>query len=104
MIDLQTKHYFSGREYAKEMHMPKGSWAETHEHKYDHISILASGSVLLTIDDVHHVHVGPTAIVIPALKKHRVSALTDVVWFCVHATDETDPETVDEVLICHSQP
>jgi len=28
-----------------------------------------------------------------------VKALTDVIWYCIHATDEKDPSKVDEVLI-----
>lgn len=99
MIDLQIRHFFSGREYAKQMVLPAGHCAETHEHQYDHISILATGEVVVCIDGVRERHVGPTALVIPAGKVHRIDAITDSVWFCVHATDETDPEKVDEVLI-----
>jgi quercetin dioxygenase-like cupin family protein len=99
MIDLQIQHFFSGREYAKQMTLPAGHYAETHEHQYDHISILAAGEVLVCIDGAVTKLVGPTAIVIPANKIHRIDAITDSVWFCVHATDETDPEKVDDVLI-----
>lgn len=99
MIDLQVQHFFSGREYAKQMVLPAGHYAETHEHLYDHISILASGTVDVYIGGQVSRHVGPTAIVIPANKVHRIDAITDSVWFCVHATDEIDPEKVDQVLI-----
>lgn len=98
-IDLKIQHYFSGREYAKQMTLPAGHYAETHEHVYDHISILAVGEVLVDIDGAVSKHSGPTAIVIPANRKHRIEALTDSVWFCVHATEEHDPERVDQVLI-----
>lgn len=30
---------------------------------------------------------------------HAIKALEDSVWYCVHATDETDATKVDEVLI-----
>jgi hypothetical protein len=30
---------------------------------------------------------------------HSIEALEDTVWFCIHATEETDPTKVDEVLI-----
>jgi quercetin dioxygenase-like cupin family protein len=103
MVDLKIKHHFSEGVYAKQMHLPAGSEAVTHEHKYDHLSILASGIVAADIDGVTTIHTGPTAINIPAGKKHRICALKDSVWFCVHATEEKDPEKVDEVLICHSQ-
>lgn len=99
MIDLKIQHYFSGREYAKRMHLPAGHYAETHEHGHDHLSILAAGEVLVTIDGAETRYVGPDCITIRAGQQHRIEALTDSVWFCVHATDETDPAHVDEVLI-----
>ncbi len=103
MIDLKIKHHFSGGVYAKQMRLPAGMWADTHEHVYDHMSILASGIVAVEIDGVKTIYTGPAVINIPAGKKHHIDALKDAVWFCVHATDETDVEKVDEVLICRSQ-
>jgi len=102
LIDLQIKHHFSGREYAKQMTLPAGHYAETHEHVYDHLSIVALGRVLVDIDGVRRELEGPDCIVIPAGRKHRIEALTDSVWFCVHATEETDPARVDSVLIKES--
>lgn len=32
-------------------------------------------------------------------KHHGVKSLTDVVWYCIHATDCTDETEIDEVLI-----
>lgn len=102
MIDLKIRHYFSGREYAKQMTLPAGHFAETHEHRYDHISILAAGRVVVEIDGARSEMHAPDALVIPAGRKHRIEAVTDSVWFCVHATEETDPEKVDKVLIRES--
>ncbi len=99
MIDLKIQHYFSGREYAKQMVLPAGFYADTHTHNYDHLSVLAHGIVKVLIGDEELVHTGPTCLVIPANAVHRIEAITDSVWFCIHATDETDPEKVDSVLI-----
>lgn len=98
-IDLGIEHFFSGREYAKKMTLPAGHYAETHEHEYDHLSILAAGSVEVTLDGKTQAYVGPTCIMIRAGQLHRIVALTDSVWFCIHATLETDPDQVDSVLI-----
>jgi quercetin dioxygenase-like cupin family protein len=99
MIDLQIKHHFSSGVYAKQMVLPARHYAETHEHLYDHLSILASGHVRVTLDGEVDEYRGPAVVHIAAGKKHRIDALTDSVWFCVHATDVTDPEQVDRVLI-----
>src|SRR5947207_5563289 len=98
MIDLKIEHFFSGREYAKKMTLPAGHYAETHSHNYDHLSVLASGSVKVTLDGIDSEHTGPTCLVIRANAMHRIEAITDSVWFCIHATDETDHEKVDAVL------
>ncbi|MFB9244502.1 AraC family ligand binding domain-containing protein [Massilia antarctica] len=99
MIDLNIKHYFSGREYAKEMTLPAAYYAETHVHKFDHLSILASGTVTVTLDGVAQTHVGPTCLTIRAGQVHRIEALTDSVWFCVHAHEGNDPDAVDRILV-----
>lgn len=99
MIDLQIKHHFSGREYAKQMTLPARHYAETHSHNFDHLSILARGTVIVTIDGAEETHVGPACLTIRAGQVHRIEALTDSVWFCVHAHEGNDPATVDSVLI-----
>lgn len=99
MIDLHIQHHFSSGVYAKQMELPAAHYAESHEHIYDHLSILAAGHVTVEIDNEVIEYRAPAVVHIAAGKKHRIEALTDSVWFCVHATDETDPEKVDHVLI-----
>ncbi|PXX15842.1 hypothetical protein C7399_109177 [Paraburkholderia tropica] len=93
------KHHFSAGVYVREMALTREGEVLTHEHKYDHFGILGSGSVLMDLDGELSVHNGPCVIEIKAGKRHGIKALTDIVWFCVHATDVADPETIDEVLI-----
>jgi quercetin dioxygenase-like cupin family protein len=98
-IDQDTIHHFSSGVYAKEMRLPKGSTALTHKHKYDHLSILAQGMVMLETPEGRQLYSAPTAVTIRAGIPHGITALEDSVWFCIHATDETDPAKVDEVVI-----
>lgn len=93
------KHHFSAGLYAKETHIPMGYIGVQHSHKFNHLSILASGSVELTVDGKTTVHNAPSCLTIEANKEHSVLALTDVVWYCIHATDCDDVEKIDEVLI-----
>lgn len=97
--DLAVRHHFSDHVYAKQMRLKKGEVATTHAHKYDHLSILASGSAKLNIDGLGSFITGPAAIHIPAGKHHMIEAITDLCWFCIHATDETDIEKIDKILI-----
>ena len=89
-------HYFSAGVYAKEIRIPIGGIVVQHKHKYDHLSVLASGSIELMVDGVKSFIHAPTCIVIEAEKHHGIRALTDVVWYCIHATEHTDFEKIDE--------
>ena len=99
MIDLNITHHFSDGLYAKQMHLPKDHYAETHSHHYSHLSILAKGKVIVELDGIKTEYTAPACIEIKAEAKHKITALEDVTWYCVHATEETDPNKVDQVLI-----
>ena len=98
-VDLGILHHFSSGVYAKQMHLPKGFTALSHAHVFDHLSILAAGKVIVKTDDTTRVYESPACITIEKNTNHSIEALEDTVWFCIHATDETDVNKVDEVLI-----
>lgn len=99
MKPLGIEHHFSDGVYAKEMRIPAHHYVTKHVHDYDHISILAEGSVMLEVWETKTRYTAPACITIPANTTHKIVALTDAVWYCIHATTETDPEKVDQVLI-----
>lgn len=84
--------------------MAPGDVLVQHIHKYSHLSILAKGSVVVTVDGVQTTHRAPTCIVIVAGKHHGVKALEDSVWYCVHAIPSELPDggMNDEVFIVQS--
>ncbi len=92
-------HHFAGGVYAKETHIPAGVKLTQHVHTYDHLSALAHGTAAVEVDGVRTVHVAPAFLTIRAGLAHEVTAITDVVWACIHATDSTDPESVEDGLI-----
>ena len=96
---MKINHIFSSGVYIKETHFLAGESGEKHTHEYNHLSILASGKVELVIDGVSVFKTAPEVITITAGRSHRVIALTDATWLCCHATDCTDPDLVDGVLI-----
>ena len=49
--------------------------------------------------DVIEIIDAPACIEIKANVIHGIKAMSDCVWFCIHATDEKDPSKVDEILI-----
>lgn len=93
------KHHFGGGVYAKQANIPAGQIVVKHKHNFDHLSILGSGVVRVEVDGHTRELIGPACITISKDKYHKVTAVTDCVWFCVHATDCTDEDAVDEILI-----
>ena len=100
--DLGIVHHFSDNLYARQMLIPKGYVAVSHAHNYSHLSVLASGKLVVTTDEEQQVFTAPACIEIKAGVHHAIAALEDSAWFCIHATDEKDISKLDEVLIQES--
>ena len=92
-------HHFSDGLYAKETHIDAGQMLMQHKHKYSHLSVLAKGKVVVVKDGDIQIVEAPACLEIVAGENHGVKAITDCVWFCIHATDEKDASKVDEILI-----
>lgn len=97
--DFQIVHHFGPKVYAKQMRLAAGQAVATHKHRFDHLSILARGEAVVEVDGTSTTHTGPTGITIAAGREHTITALTDIDWFCIHATDETDVDAIDATLI-----
>ena len=92
-------HHFSDGLYAKESRFSEGTAILKHTHNFSHLTILAKGKVAVMIDEEIEIIEAPACIEIKAGITHGVKAITDCVWFCIHATDEKDPSKVDDILI-----
>ena len=92
-------HHFGGGVYIKETQFLAGESGEKHTHDFDHLSTLASGVVQLQVDDEVSQVTGPSVITVKAGKAHKVTAVTDCVWLCIHATNCTDPEQIDNHIL-----
>ena len=93
-------HHFSENLYAKEVVLHKNTFAVQHKHIYDHLSVLAKGRVRVLFDgEQSKEYTAPACINIVKNINHAIYALEDSVWFCIHATSETDVDHIDEILI-----
>ena len=79
--------------------MPKGITLPMHKHTFTHLSILAQGSIILRSSKGDTPMVAPSVITVEQGVEHAVHALTDTVWYCLHATDETDFDNIDFTLV-----
>ena len=97
--DVEIEHYFAGGVYAKQMRIGKNCKIPTHRHVYDHLSVLAQGRVRVTVSKITQEYTAPAAIEIKKDLVHTIEALEDTVWYCIHATEETDPESANNTII-----
>jgi quercetin dioxygenase-like cupin family protein len=98
-IDLKIKHHFREDLYMKEMSLPARHWAHSHKHNFDHIAFVYKGRVKVVVNGKETMLDGPDAIQIRADAVHKITAVTDTIWFCLHETDETDPDKIDHTLV-----
>lgn len=102
MSDFGVVHHFpteGNPVYIRQMHLPAGHFVNTHEHKFDHFGILGKGKAIVEINGMKTMHAAPCVIEIKAGMKHKITAMEDITWFCLHHVQDFDLETVDEVLI-----
>ena len=76
--------------YVKAYFVPKNTKLYSKFFPTDHITILALGSIAMEVDNQLTKYVAPAHYVFPANQRIPILVLEDSVWYCVHATDETD--------------
>lgn len=64
--------------------MYQGNATLTHDHKTDHYSILESGNALVWTGNDCKEYNAPAVVIMKAGVSHRIEALTEIVWLCVH--------------------
>jgi len=71
--------------WLKQYPLKAGERVDQHVHLFDHVTVIAVGTVRLTIDGVDQGEiVAPKPVTIRALAQHSMVALTDALIFCVH--------------------
>lgn len=72
--------------WIKQLHFKEAGWiAQTHAHTFDHQTLLATGSLKVTVDGVSTVHTAPTILLIVKGSLHRLESLEpNTVAYCIH--------------------
>jgi quercetin dioxygenase-like cupin family protein len=84
--------------FSRQMHFEKAGDTELgHTHPFDHLTLLAAGSVKITVEGKETVFKAPHMIYIHKDKVHKLEALEDnTVAYCIHAL--RDGNGVDDIL------
>jgi hypothetical protein len=93
----QIKHIHSDGVYVKAFKVPASLQFYTKRFADEHISILGQGSVIIEKGDKKFKVVAPAHVVIDAMTRCKIITLEDSVWYCIHATTETDQAVLDEL-------
>ena len=103
-IALPVRHYFSPGVYARELFIPAGTWLTGHIHKYPHLCIMAMGDMSVLLEDglLHRVRAPFTTIAQPGMKRIAY-AHADTLWTMIHATEETDLDKIEELLVAKDE-
>lgn len=97
IISLEQEDVFLDSICAKKVTLKKNTVACKHVHDYDHLSILASGTVSIHIDEEEEIIISaPFMLKVEAGKQHSVFAIEDSVWYCIHRGEEADNITLLE--------
>jgi hypothetical protein len=93
----KIKHIHSNGVYIKAYRVPAGLKIYSKRFPDDHVTILGQGSVAVEQGGETIKFVAPAHFVFEAMTRYTVHTLEDSVWYCVHATTETDPATLAEL-------
>ena len=82
--------------WSRMMHFKKAGDIENgHTHNFDHLTLLASGSLRVTVDGVATEFNAPHMIYIHKDKNHELVALKDdTVAYCIHAVRNEDKSDI----------
>jgi len=95
---VMNRHLENGI-YTLEIIIPENGFVKQHSHQYAHTSILAKGTVEIIADGEVMIRTAPTVMTLGENVMHEIKALDgEAVWYCIHTTDETDMDKVEDSL------
>jgi len=101
-IPVPVTHLFAPGLYVREMVHPGGVFSIGHRHKYGHVNFNLTGELSVMVGGkVHHIKAPAVFVAEPNTRK-VVYCHTETRWASAHATEETDVDVLERVLIMKS--
>ena len=97
---IEHVHHFAPGVYAKEMIVPADVYVTGAVHKTEHISIFLEGKMIVAAGDgsSKEIEAPIVELAMPGIKRAGYT-VERVRWITVHATDETDIDKLEEILL-----
>lgn len=103
-VDCQTKHYFGPNIYIREVTMPAGTVVIGKPHRKEHMCVMLQGRMVVVLGDgTKQELVAPLTFVGSAGRKVAY-ILETTVFQNILATDETDIDVLENMLVDNTQP
>lgn len=98
-VECPVEHHFGPGVYMRQVTIPAGTLAAGHSHKHDHLNILLAGAIAL-LDDNGQVQVLRAPVIFQGKPGRKVAYVIDTVtWLNLFATQETDVDVLDTILV-----
>jgi hypothetical protein len=95
----ETKHYFHGGMYCREVFRHAGVLVVGAVHKKEHFYLIVSGTVAITMDDTVQEVTGPHLFLSKPGTKRAVYAMTDALCMTFHAIEAKTVEEAEAELV-----
>jgi len=95
----ETKHYFHGGMYCREVFRHAGVLVVGAVHKKEHFYLIVSGTVAITMDDTVQEVTGPHLFLSKPGTKRAVYAMTDALCMTFHAIEAKTVEEAETELV-----
>lgn len=95
-------HRFASGVYAREVTIPADTIVIGKIHRHDHINFLMKGEITVVTEEGSQRIVAPCTFISPAFTKRAAYTHSEVVWTNVIASGKTDPEEIEQDVICPS--
>ena len=96
-----TKHYFHGGMYCREVFRDAGVLIVGAVHKKEHFYLIVSGTVAITTDDGVQEVTGPYLFLSKPGTKRAVYAITDALCMTFHRVESSNVEDAEAELVEH---
>jgi hypothetical protein len=103
-VDCQTKHYFGPSLYIREVTMPAGTVVIGKPHRKEHMCVMLQGRMIVVAGDGTKQELVAPMTFVGSPGRKVAYILETTVFQNILATDETDIEVLENMLVDNTQP
>jgi hypothetical protein len=103
-VDCQTKHYFGPSIYIREVTMPAGAVVIGKPHRKDHMCVMLQGRMIIVDAEGNQKELVAPMTFVGSAGRKVAYILETTVFQNILATDETDIEILENMLVDNTQP